>query len=121
MRMDRTWVAGVFGLMLGLCVACGWGGIRAATTQAQAASTPPEPTAGTIAFTSGTGPTQFLYLIDTKSQALAVYRVDPQNPKGSLKLEAARQYRWDLKLAEYNNLPPEVSAIESMVSGPVPR
>jgi hypothetical protein len=50
-----------------------------------------------------------------------VYRVDPQNPKGSLKLEAARQYRWDLKLAEYNNLPPEVSAIESMVSGPVPR
>jgi len=63
---------------------------------------------------------QFLYLIDTKTQALAVYRVDPQNPKGAIKLEAARQYRWDLRLSEFNNLPPEVAAIESMV-GNAPR
>jgi hypothetical protein len=71
---------------------------------------------GTIAFsTPGSGSAQLLFLIDTKSRALAVYRVDPSNPKGSLKLEAARQYQWDLKLAEYNNLPPEVAAIESTV------
>ena len=74
---------------------------------------------GTIAFTSGgAGSPQLLYLVDTKSQALAVYRVDPQNAKGTLKLEAARQYRWDLKLAEYNNQAPDVSSIESMVGSP---
>ncbi len=59
-------------------------------------------------------------MIDTKAQALAVYRVDPQNPKGSVKLEAARQYRWDLKLAEYNNQPPDVASIESMVGSSRP-
>jgi len=56
-----------------------------------------------------------LYVIDTRSRAFAVYRVDPTNPKGTVKLEAARQYQWDLKLAEYNNQPPEVAAIESTV------
>ena len=59
-----------------------------------------------------------LYLIDTKSQAFAIYRVEPSsNPRGSgsVKLEAARKYRWDLMLSEYNNLPPEVRAVESMV------
>jgi len=69
-----------------------------------------------IAITSGApGSPQFLYLIDTRNQAFALYRVDPQNPKGTVKLEAARQYRYDLKLSEYNNLPPEVSAIEANV------
>lgn len=71
---------------------------------------------GTIAFsTPAGGSAQLLYLIDTRARALAVYRVDPANPKGTVKLEAARQYQWDLKLSEYNNLPPEVAAIESTV------
>ena len=35
--------------------------------------------------------------------------------KGTVKLDAARQYGWDLKLTAYNNLGPEVTAIESMV------
>jgi len=76
------------------------------------------PGTGTIAFTTQTaGPAQLLYLIDTRSKAFAVYRIDPSSPKGMVKLEAARQYQWDLKLAEYNNLPPEVSAVESTVRG----
>jgi hypothetical protein len=71
---------------------------------------------GTIAFTATTaGTAQWLYLIDTRAHAFAIYRVDPTNPKGTVKLEAARQYQWDLKLAEYNNQPPEVAAIESTV------
>ncbi|WP_165249221.1 hypothetical protein [Paludisphaera soli] len=72
---------------------------------------------GTMAFvtTSPTMPGQWLYLIDAKAQALAVYRFDPSNPKGSLKLEAARQYEWDLKLEHYNNMAPEPSAIEATV------
>ena len=37
--------------------------------------------------------------------------------KGAVKLEAARPYRWDLKL-EYNNLPPEARDVETMVSTP---
>ena len=70
----------------------------------------------TIAFTTPTATSsQLLYLIDTKAQAFAVYRVDPQ--KGAVKLEAARPYRWDLKL-EYNNLPPDAAAVEAMVTGP---
>lgn len=76
------------------------------------------PESGTIAMTvpAGNGSSaQFLYLIDTRARALAIYRVDPSNTKGMVKLEAARQYQWDLKLAQYNNLPPEVAAIESTV------
>ncbi len=73
---------------------------------------------GTIAFSSAYGPNaQLLTVIDTKTRAFAVYRIDPSNPKGAVKLEATRQYQWDLKLAEYNNLPPEVTAIESTVKG----
>jgi hypothetical protein len=73
---------------------------------------------GTIAFTSNTGgSSQLLYLIDTRAQTFAVYRVDSQGGRGagSVKLEAARQYRYDLKLSEYNNQPPEVSQVEAMV------
>ena len=71
---------------------------------------------GTIALvTSPVGSTQWLYLIDTKSRAFAVYRFDSGNSKGSVKLEAARQYQWDLKLEHYNNQAPEPAAIESMV------
>ena len=71
---------------------------------------------GTLAMvTVPSGPAQWLYLIDTKSHAFAIYRLDPTNPKGSVKLEAARQYQWDLKLEHYNNQAPEPAAIESMV------
>jgi hypothetical protein len=107
---------GVPGLCLGvfLAAALGIGGIS--RLQAQAQRMPDPGGSGTVAFTSsGPGNAQWLYLIDTRNQALAVYRVDPGNPKGTIKLEAARQYHWDLKLAEYNNLPPEVAAIQSMV------
>lgn len=71
---------------------------------------------GTLAFISPpVGSAQWLYLIDTRSKAFAIYRVDPTNPKGAVKLEAARQYQWDLKLEHYNNQAPEPGAIESMV------
>lgn len=72
---------------------------------------------GTMAFvTSAPGtPAQFLYLVDTKARAFAVYRVDPNNPKGTIKLEAARQYEFDLQLEHYNNQAPEPSAIEATV------
>src|SRR5262245_36466052 len=49
---------------------------------------------GTLALvTAPPGSAQWLYLIDTKSHAFAIYRLDPANPKGSVKLEAARQYQ----------------------------
>ncbi|MFO0952177.1 MAG: hypothetical protein U0835_13715 [Isosphaeraceae bacterium] len=81
---------------------------------------------GTIALTTSTGgAAQLLYLIDTKTRAFVIYRIDPTNPKGMVKLEAARQYQWDLKLDEYNNTEPKPAAIESAVrgsgSGPIHR
>jgi hypothetical protein len=71
---------------------------------------------GTIAFTtSAYGPVQFLYLIDTRSRAFVIYRVDSTNTnKGVVKLEAARQYGGDLKLTEYNNFGVSVTAVEAM-------
>jgi hypothetical protein len=118
MWKDRSWLTvGFLGLAAGFGIAWMLGASRVGEVRAQAGPVPAE-SGGTMAFTSGTGPVQFLYIVDTKNQALAVYRVDTQNPKGVLKLEAARQYRWDMKLAEYNNSPPEVTAIESMVAGP---
>lgn len=107
------------GLLAGLALSWALGGSRAPMAQAQQVPPPAQAraeTAGTIAFTTTTpGSAQMLYLIDTKAQAFAIYKVDPQ--KGAVKLEAARPYRWDLKL-EYNNLPPEVGAVEAMVSTP---
>ena len=71
---------------------------------------------GTFAFTSpASGNAQLLYLVDTRSKAFAVYRIDPGSAKGTVKLEAARQYQWDLKVAEYNNQEPGVAAIETTV------
>jgi hypothetical protein len=61
---------------------------------------------------------QHLYIIDTRSQAFVVYRVDARDTRGAVKLEAARQFRWDLRLAEFNNQAPEVATIESMVAAP---
>ena len=52
---------------------------------------------------SAVPPVQWLYLIDTKKRAFAIYRVDPTNPQGCVKLEASRQFRWDLDLDDYNN------------------
>ena len=127
MSSDNRWIASArllgVGLVSGLAIAWGFGGggtpSALALAQGQAA---PSAESGTIAFTTagpnGTG--QHLYVIDTKSQAFAVYRVDPTDPKGAVKLEAARQYRWDLKLAEFNNQAPEVATIEAMVGGSAP-
>ncbi|MFI5456761.1 MAG: hypothetical protein ACHRXM_15045 [Isosphaerales bacterium] len=71
---------------------------------------------GTLALiTSTAGPAQWLYLIDTKDRAFALYRIDPTNTKGVVKLEASRQYKWDLKLEHYNNQAPEPDAIKATV------
>ena len=70
---------------------------------------------GTLALITTAGAAQWLYLIDTKDRAFALYRVDPTNPKGIVKLEASRQYRWDLKLEHYNNQAPEPDAIKATV------
>ncbi len=105
------------GLVLGVALSWVMLGRSAPPLRAQASGS--ADATGTIAFTSGTvGSLQMLYVIDTKAQAFAVYRVDPQNAKGAVKLEATRQYRWDMKLAEYNNQPPDVASIESMVGSP---
>jgi hypothetical protein len=110
---------GLPGLILGLGVAWSFGAGPGPTAQAQP-GTPGTEANGTIAFTSTTAnnPNQLLYLIDTKNQSFAIYRVEPSNSSrgsGSVKLEAARKYRWDLMLSEYNNVAPEVRAVESMV------
>jgi hypothetical protein len=65
----------------------------------------------------GAGPaqTQWLYLIDTKKRAFAIYRVDPSNPQGCVKLEASRQFRWDLDLDQYNNQGLEPADVKARV------
>ena len=70
---------------------------------------------GTLALITTAGPSQWLYIVDTKDRAFAIYRVDPLNPKGTVKLEASRQYKWDLKLEHYNNQAPEPDAIKATV------
>ncbi len=64
--------------------------------------------------TSGS-PIQWLYLIDTKKRAFAIYRVDPTNPQGCVKLEASRQFRWDLDLDQYNNQGLEPADVKARV------
>ena len=75
---------------------------------------------GVFAFTNPLGPNgSRLFLIDTRAQTLVVYRIGSEGAgltPGTLKLESVRNYRWDLKLSEYNNMDPAVGAIESMVN-----
>ena len=124
---------GLPGLVLGLALAAGGrGGGRELWAQGPVPAAVPMPVPagggfertraaapggeadGTIAFaTNPGGPVQLLYLIDTRARAFTIYRVD--STKGTVKLDAARQYGWDLKLTAYNNLEPQVAAIESMV------
>ncbi len=116
MRWSPSIGYGVAGLLAGLVVALVLGNGHLAPALAQ-----PNPvdSSGTIAFTSvmgaGSTPTQLLYLIDTRNQAFAVYRVDPNDTSGAIKLEGTRQYRYDLLLSEYNNSEPNVAAVQSMV------
>ena len=119
---DSAVRVGVPGVIVGVALswALGLGG-RAPAAQAQAGAPGARPDMspnGTIAFTTtavgaNQQSLQMLYLVDTRAQAFAIYKVDPQ--KGEVKLEAARPYHWDLKL-QYNNRPPDVSAVEAMVS-----
>ena len=122
---------GLPGLVLGLALAAGGrGGGRELWAQGPVPTAVPVPAGGgfergraaapggeadgTIAFTTNPGgPVQLLYLIDTRARAFTIYRVD--SLRGTVKLDAARQYSWDLKLTAYNNLEPQVAAIESMV------
>ncbi len=111
---------GLPGLLAGLVLTL-WAGGHGPMARAQG-TVPAVDSNGIMALTSpasGSSPL-LLFLIDTKSPnaAFAVYRVEPNNPKGSLKLEASRQYRSDLKLMEFNNQSPTVSGIQEMV-GPV--
>jgi len=123
---------GLPGLLLGLALASGGrGGGRQLWAQApnsvpmptgsaperlRAAATQGGEAGGTIAFTTNaSGTAQLLYLIDTKTQAFAIYRIDSTKGAVTVKLDAARQYSWDLKLTAYNNVGPEATAIESMV------
>lgn len=104
----------VAGLLVGLGLARALGTGRLPT--ARAALPMPMENSGTMALTAGEpGAAQWLYLIDTRAQSFVVYRIDPRNANGAVKLEAARKYSWDLRLAEYNNAAPDVQTISSMV------
>jgi len=75
---------------------------------------------GTLAFLINpvNSPGQLLTIIDTKERAFALYRIDTTGSKATVKLEASRQYQWDLKIEQYNNLAPEPAAIEAMIRTP---
>lgn len=121
----RSWRwSGVgLGLVLGLALAWSFGLGRSPVSWAQGApgSASAAEGSGLISFTSTAADgSQLLYLLDPRAQAFAIYKVDPSDRKGVVELKAARQYRWDLKLAEFNNQAPEVAAIEAMVNGSAP-
>jgi hypothetical protein len=115
---------GVPGVLLGLALMGGFGNVRWPRAQAENLPGIDRPRAaaaggdssGMIAFTSpSVGAAQLLYLIDTRTRSFAIYRVDPTNAKGAVRLEATRQYQWDMKLTEYNNDKPDVVSVETMI------
>jgi hypothetical protein len=46
-----------------------------------------------------------LYLVDTESGTVSLYEYAPGRPAATLYLRAARYYRYDLELDEYNTAP----------------
>ena len=114
-------IAGVW-LSLGVAVgwmASGWSGSRI-VAQGAANGLRAAP-ALNVQITGLPGESQWLTLVNPETQSLAVYRFEPNNPRGSLKLEAVRHFRWDMMLTEYQNQPPEVSSVESMTRGSRPK
>lgn len=100
-------------------VGSGWSGTR---LLAQPGANAPRASSGLqLQITGAPGQTQWMTVVNPDTQSLAVYRFEPDNPRGSLKLEAVRQIRWDLMLTEYQNQPPEVSSVESMTRGTRPK
>lgn len=104
---------GLPALVLGLLL--GWYAVGGSQVQAQ--NNPPGksgPLEGsTLAFTTGAlGSEQRLFLIDTKKQVFAIYKVDV---KGLIRLESARNYQADMELSEFNNAEPKVATIRESV------
>ncbi len=67
----------------------------------------------TIAMTTGAlGAEQRLYLIDTKKQTFAIYKIDKD---GWIELLSVRRYQADMELSEFNNKKPTVSEIQETV------
>lgn len=113
-----SWIRSGAILIAGLAV--GWGlSSRPSTALVAQQATPANVGQGqlTTQITGQPGQTQWLTLVNPATQSLAVYRFEPNNPRGVLKLEAVRHFRWDMMLSEFQNLPPEVSAVESMTRG----
>jgi hypothetical protein len=86
------------------------------TSLAHAAAPSAANPGGLIAFTSPAEARgqQFLYVVDTRQQVFCLYRLD--EPQGTIRLEAARNFGWDLKFEEFNNDPPKVDAIKGLLS-----
>lgn len=55
-----------------------------------------------------------LFLVDTKNETVCVYQYLPQTRK--LKLMAARTYRFDTKLDDYNSDGPSPAEVKKLVS-----
>ena len=119
--IDQALHFGLPGMVLGVAMAWVLGGTL--SHQLKARQAPLGGQGGLIALTteaaSSPGTTR-LFLIDPRGQSMAIYKIDGLKG-GSIKLEAARQFGADLKLSEYNNLPPEVAAVEAMATSPRPR
>ena len=119
------------GVLLGLALAwllSGQRGVHAQASSASAVDRARPVAAGQVADSGGTiamiaplhtgspeGTAQRLYLIDTKSRAFAVYRIDPTHDKGTIKLEGVRKFHWDMQLEAFNNQEPDVHTIATAV------
>lgn len=132
-RLGSGWVRfGLPGMALGIVATWGWAlSLERAAAQGPAGATRSAAPAsragkgavageagGILAMVSspqGPGLAQWLYLIDTRKRAFAIYRVDPTNPQGCVKLEASRQFRWDLDLDQYNNQGLEPADVKARV------
>ena len=112
---------GMPGAVVGMALAWwGLGGSTVPSLQAQSVSQAPS---GLIALTTeaaGDAGGSRLVVIDPRQLSMAVYKIDGFKG-GAIKLEAARRIGGDLRLSEYNNLAPEVAAVEAMVAAPRPR
>ena len=109
---------GLPGALLGLGIAWALGVSSARGVHAETGSVPSVGSLMTVTLSAPGDPGGTrLVLIDARTQAMAVYKIDGFKG-GSIKLEAARQFGSDLKLSEYNNSPPEVATVEAMVAGP---
>ena len=104
----------VVGLWI-FAMACGWRPlVQAQDPPFQRRTMPPAVNSSLITHTAESNTGQQLTVIDPRTRSMAVYHVEKNT--GKVTLKSVRQIHWDLQLDEFNGVSPTPREIQTLLS-----